>query len=76
MKCGMYVLVSSEKITAQQAIDAYSKRDCVEKMFEALKSHMGMDKIGVSSEEAMHGKGLVWFVASILYSLLSMALLH
>ena len=70
MKCGMYVLVSSEKITAQQAIDAYSKRDCVEKMFEALKSHMGMDKIGVSSEEAMHGKGLVWFVASILYSLL------
>ena len=71
MKCGMYVLVSSEKITAQQAIDAYSKRDCVEKMFEALKSHMGMDKIGVSSEEAMHGKGLVWFVASILYSLLS-----
>ena len=70
MKCGMYVLVSSEKITAQQAIDAYSKRDCVEKMFEALKSHMGMDKIGVSTEEAMHGKGLVWFVASILYSLL------
>ena len=70
MKCGMYVLVSSEKITAQQAIDAYSKRDCVEKMFEALKSHMGMDKIGVSSEEAMHGKALVWCVASILYSLL------
>jgi transposase len=71
MKCGMYVLVSSERITAQQAIDGYSRRDCVEKMFEALKSHMGMDKIGVTSEEAMHGKGLVWFVASILYSMLS-----
>lgn len=69
-KCGLYILISSEKLTAQQAIDAYAKRDCVEKMFEALKSHMGMDKIGVSTEEAIHGKGLVWFVASILYSIL------
>ena len=69
-KCGIYILVSSEKMTAQQAIDAYAKRDCVEKMFEALKSHMGMDKIGVTTEEAMHGKGLIWFVASILYSIL------
>ena len=57
-------------MTAQQAVDAYAKRDCVEKAFEALKSHLGMDKIGVTTEEAMHGKGLVWFVASILYSLL------
>ena len=29
-----------------------------------------MDKIGVSTEEAIHGKGLVWFVASILYSIM------
>ena len=29
-----------------------------------------MDKIGVTTEEAMHGKGLIWFIASILYSLL------
>ena len=69
-KCGIYILISSEEMTAQQAVDAYAKRDCVEKAFEALKSHLGMDKIGVTTEEAMHGKGLVWFVASILYSLL------
>lgn len=69
-KCGLYILISSEKMTAQQAIDAYAKRDCVEKMFEALKSHMGMDKIGVNSEEAIHGKGFIWFVASILHALL------
>jgi len=69
-KSGIYILVSSRKMTAQQAIDAYAKRDCVEKMFEALKSHMGMDKIGVTTEEAIHGKGLIWFVASILYSIL------
>ena len=69
-KCGIYILISSDEMTAQAAINAYAKRDCVEKMFEALKSHMGMDKIGVSSEEAIHGKGFVWFIASILYSLL------
>ena len=69
-KCGIYILISSEALTAQQAIDAYAKRDCVEKAFEALKSHLGMDKIGVTTEEAMHGKGLIWFIASILYSLL------
>ena len=29
-----------------------------------------MDKIGVTTEEAMHGKGLIWFVASVLHALL------
>ena len=57
-------------MTAQEANDAYAKRDCVEKTFEALKSHLGMDKIGVTTEEAMHGKGLVWFAASILHAIL------
>ena len=69
-KCGIYILISSTVMTAQQAVDAYSKRDCVEKAFEALKSHLGMDKIGVTTEEAMHGKGLIWFIASILYACL------
>lgn len=67
-KAGIMILVSSDQITAQECLDEYSKRDCVEKTFRALKSHLGMDKIGVSSEEAMHGKGLIWFVASILHT--------
>jgi hypothetical protein len=29
-----------------------------------------MDKIGVTTEEAMHGKGFIWFIASILHSLM------
>ena len=57
-------------MTAQETQEAYTKRDCVEKTFQALKSHLGMDKIGVTTEEAMHGKGLVWFVSSILHALL------
>lgn len=67
-KCGYYILVSSDKMTATEAIDAYSKRDCVEKVFLALKSFLGMDKIGVHYEDSMHSKSLIWFVASILHS--------
>jgi transposase len=69
-KAGITIIMTSAKMTAQETNDYYSKRDCVEKTFQALKSHLGMDKIGVTTEEAMHGKGLVWFVASILHAIL------
>ena len=69
-KAGIVILITSDSLTAQETLMAYSKRDCVEKTFQALKSHLGMDKIGVTTEEAMHGKGLVWFVASILHALM------
>ena len=70
LKAGIMIMVTSERMTAQETDDAYARRDCVEKTFQALKSHLGMDKIGVTTEEAMHGKGLVWFVASILHATL------
>lgn len=69
-KAGIVILVTSDRLTAQETLAAYSKRDCVEKTFQALKSHLGMDKIGVTTEESMHGKGLVWFAASILHALM------
>ena len=69
-KAGIVILVTSDQLTAQETLTAYSKRDCVEKTFQALKSHLGMDKIGVTTEESMHGKGLVWFAASILHAIM------
>jgi transposase len=69
-KSGIKILIGRDEMSAQEYVDAYSKRDCVEKVFQALKSHLGMEKIGVSTEEAMHGKGLIWFTASILHALL------
>lgn len=70
LKAAIMITVTSIPMTAQEANDAYAKRDCVEKTFRALKSHLGMDKIGVTTEEAMHGKGLIWFTASILHAIL------
>jgi transposase len=57
-------------MTAEETMKAVSKRDCVEKTFRALKGWMGMDKIGVQSENSMHAKILIWFVASIIRSLI------
>ena len=65
-KCGFFVLVSSKEMTAFEAIAAYSKRDCVEKVFLALKSFLGMSKEGVGSGDAMHTQALIWFVAAIM----------
>ena len=69
-KCGYYLLVTSDEMETIDARRAYSKRDCVEKVFQALKSSLGMDEIGVASDDNLHGKSLIWFVASILHSVL------
>ncbi len=68
-KCGYYILVTSKKITANEARMAYYKRDSVEKVFQALKSSLGMSSIGVHSDDNLHGKSLLWFVASIIHSI-------
>ena len=74
--CGFRIMASSKEVTALESRVAYSKRDCVEKVFRSLKTSMGMDVIGVSCDDSIHGKSLIWFVASIIYSLLSSKLEH
>lgn len=69
-QCGFYLLVTSDEMDVADARRAYSKRDCVEKVFQALKSSLGMDEIGVGSDDNLHGKSLIWFVAAILHSAL------
>lgn len=69
-KCGFYILVSSQNIPTLEALTAYRKRDCVEKVFMALKSFLGMNKIGVQSDDAIIGKSFIWFIAAILHALL------
>lgn len=69
-KCGFYILVTSKEMAASEALEAYTKRDCVEKVFRALKSYLGMNKIGVHCDDSIRAKTLIWFVASILHSLI------
>ena len=65
---GYYVMVSSIKLTCEQAVEAYSKRDCVEKTFRALKSNLGLEALRNHSDDAIDGKLFVLFIASILRS--------
>ena len=69
-RCGYIVYVGSQEMTAAQAITALSRRDSVEKVFMALKTFLGMDKLGVDAESAMHTKSLIWFVAAIIHALI------
>ena len=69
--CGYRILVSSCKTNGRECRIAYSKRNCVERVFTSLKSSLGMDVIGVYSDDSIHGKSLIWFVASIMYALIS-----
>lgn len=67
-KCGYTILVTSRKMTAFEALDAYNRRDCAEKVFSTLKSKLGMKKYGCYSDNSMHALALVWFIASIIYA--------
>ena len=69
-KCGYIIYVTHCQMTAKETMKAVSKRDCVEKTFRALKGWMGMGKFGVHSESSIHAKNLIWFVASIIRSLI------
>ena len=68
--CGYVIYVSSRAMSANDAIEALSKRDCVEKVFRALKSWLGMDKISVHFESSVHAKSLIWFISSVIRSVI------
>ena len=69
-KTGFYILVSSKKTSFVETKKSYEKRNCVELVFKALKSSLGMDKIGTHYINSLCSKILIWFVSSILYSAL------
>lgn len=66
---GFILLVGSRKQTCAEALDDYSKRDCVEKDFRALKSELGMDPIGTQLDETTDSKIFISFIAGIIRAL-------
>lgn len=65
---GFHVLASSGEMTCSEAVDAYSKRDCVEKTFRALKSNTGMDALRGHTNTNVDGRFFVLFISAILRS--------
>lgn len=63
--CGYFVIVTSEKMTAEEALTKYRNRDTTEKQFLAEKSFLGGDTWRVHSDESLESKQLTAFVALI-----------
>ena len=64
--CGYFVIITSQKMTAGEAIDLYRSRDASEKLFRGDKSYLGTKSIRVYSDESVSAKIFIEFVALII----------
>lgn len=64
--CGYFCIVSSAKMTAQEAYLLYRGRDASEKLFSADKTFLGSRSQRVHSNEALQAKIFIEFVALIM----------
>lgn len=63
--CGYFVIVTSKKMTAGEALELYKSRDASEKLFRGDKSYLGNKSLRVQSDEAAGAKILIEFIALI-----------
>lgn len=66
--CGYFVIVTSAKMTAEEALILYKSRDNSEKTFREDKSYLGAHCERVYSNEAVDTKIFIGFVATIIRS--------
>ena len=72
--CGYFCLISSEKMTAREALLLYKSRDYSEKLFSADKTFTGSWAERIQSVEALRSKIFIEFIALILRSRLHHAI--
>ena len=64
--CGYFVIITSEEMTAAEALDLYKSRDASEKLFRGDKSYLGNRSFRTHTNESTQAKIFVEFVALIL----------
>ena len=78
--CGYFCIITSEKMTASQALIQYKGRDISEKLFRADKTFIGSKSERVQSSQSMSAKIFIEFVALIvrnrIYNLLKEQMLR
>lgn len=78
--CGYFCIVTSEEMTASQALIQYKGRDISEKLFSSDKTVLGSHSMRIHSSKAMSTKIFVEFVALIvrnrIYNLLKQTMLR
>ena len=63
--CGYFIIITSQKMTAKEALLLYKSRDANEKLFRGDKSYLGNKAFRVYSGESMDAKIFVEFAALI-----------
>ena len=64
--CGYFCIVTSEEMTAREALTLYKSRDDSEKLFRGDKSYLGDRTMRVCSDESTSAKLFIEFVALII----------
>lgn len=64
--CGYFVIITSEEMTAAEALELYKSRDASEKLFRGDKSYLGNRSFRTHTNESTQAKIFVEFVALIL----------
>lgn len=64
--CGYFAIVTSEKMTAKEALEIYKGRDASEKLFLSDKTFLGNHCLRTGSDEASSSKIFIEFVALII----------
>ena len=73
-RLGYFVLISSEKMSASEALSKYRDRDGVEKLFRTIKSLLGMDTFRVHETSSMEGKCFLAFLSAIIWNEMYLAM--
>lgn len=64
--CGYFAIITSSKMTAEDALKIYKSRDASEKLFREDKSYIGEKSMRVYGDGPLHAKIFVEFVALII----------
>lgn len=64
--CGYFVIITSDKMSAEEALNLYKSRDASEKLFRGDKSYLGNKSFRVHTTESAVNKLFIEFVALII----------
>ena len=78
--CGYFCIITSEQMTAAEALVQYKGRDVSEKLFQADKTFIGSNSMRIHSDKALSAKIFIEFIALIvrnrIYNLLKETMLR
>jgi len=67
---GFFMLTSSEKLTLEEALKIYRKKDSVEKIMHSLKNEIDIKPLRVWTDKSIYGAILIGYIAQLIISLI------